>query len=197
MNGRPVSAGEYRPATLVELFDPPGDNQVPPTGERRWVSSSRLGRDHRRGRPSGRPSETARPAGSSHARIARLGTRALAFNGLQLMALSSRPIPTIVMTGFPDLVLEAETRQAGRAVPAQTNRPERPADARQGSAERPVVIRVSPGSPTLARTDPAGIDSTDAVHARQGGSAVSLNPRCPDCVQAGVFIEPPYRLWDR
>ena len=36
-----------------------------------------------------------------------------AFNGLQLIALSSRPIPTIVTTGFPDPVLEAEARQAG------------------------------------------------------------------------------------
>ena len=41
MNGRPVSAGEYRPATLVELFDPPGDNQVPPTGERRAMGYRR------------------------------------------------------------------------------------------------------------------------------------------------------------
>lgn len=36
-----------------------------------------------------------------------------AFNGLQLIAMSSRPIPAIVMTGFPDSVLEAEVRQAG------------------------------------------------------------------------------------
>ena len=36
-----------------------------------------------------------------------------AFNGLQLIAMSSRPIPTIVTTGFPDPVLEAEARQSG------------------------------------------------------------------------------------
>lgn len=36
-----------------------------------------------------------------------------AFNGLQLIAMSSRPIPAIVTTGFPDLVLEAEARQSG------------------------------------------------------------------------------------
>lgn len=36
-----------------------------------------------------------------------------AFNGLQLIATSSRPIPAIVTTGFPDLVLEAEARQSG------------------------------------------------------------------------------------
>ena len=36
-----------------------------------------------------------------------------AFNGLQLIAMSSRPIPAIVTTGFPDAVLEAEARQSG------------------------------------------------------------------------------------
>jgi DNA-binding response OmpR family regulator len=36
-----------------------------------------------------------------------------AFNGLQLIAMSSRPIPTIVTTGFPDPVLETEARQFG------------------------------------------------------------------------------------
>ena len=36
-----------------------------------------------------------------------------AFNGLQLIAMSSRPIPTIVTTGYPDPVLEAEARQSG------------------------------------------------------------------------------------
>ena len=41
MNGRPVSTDERRPATLIELFDPPGDNQPPPTGERRVMGSRR------------------------------------------------------------------------------------------------------------------------------------------------------------
>ncbi len=41
MNGRPVSVGEYRPATLVELFGPAGDNRVPPTGERRAMGYRR------------------------------------------------------------------------------------------------------------------------------------------------------------
>ena len=36
-----------------------------------------------------------------------------AFNGLQLLAMSPRPIPTIVTTGFPDPVLESEARQFG------------------------------------------------------------------------------------
>ena len=36
-----------------------------------------------------------------------------AFNGLQLIAMSPRPIPTIVTTGFPDPVLESEARQFG------------------------------------------------------------------------------------
>ena len=36
-----------------------------------------------------------------------------AFNGLQLIAMSPRPIPAIVTTGFPDPVLEAEARHAG------------------------------------------------------------------------------------
>ena len=36
-----------------------------------------------------------------------------AFNGLQLLAMSPRPIPAIVTTGFPDPVLEAEARQLG------------------------------------------------------------------------------------
>ena len=36
-----------------------------------------------------------------------------AFNGLQLIAMSPRPIPAIVTTGFPDSVLEAEARQLG------------------------------------------------------------------------------------
>jgi DNA-binding response OmpR family regulator len=36
-----------------------------------------------------------------------------AFNGLQLIAMSPRPIPTIVTTGFPDPVLETEARQLG------------------------------------------------------------------------------------
>jgi two-component system C4-dicarboxylate transport response regulator DctD len=35
------------------------------------------------------------------------------FNGLQLLLLSPRPIPTIIVTGFPDQVLEAEARRAG------------------------------------------------------------------------------------
>ena len=36
-----------------------------------------------------------------------------AFNGLQLIAMSPRPIPAIVTTGFPDPVLEAEALQLG------------------------------------------------------------------------------------
>lgn len=36
-----------------------------------------------------------------------------AFNGLQLLAMSPRRIPTIVTTGFPDPVLEAEALQLG------------------------------------------------------------------------------------
>ena len=36
-----------------------------------------------------------------------------AFNGLQLIAMSPRLVPTIVVTGFPDLVLEADARQLG------------------------------------------------------------------------------------
>ena len=35
------------------------------------------------------------------------------FNGLQLLLLKPRPIPTIIVTGFPDQVLEAEARRAG------------------------------------------------------------------------------------
>jgi DNA-binding response OmpR family regulator len=38
-----------------------------------------------------------------------------AFNGLQLIAMSRRPIPAIVTTGFPDPVLEAQARQCGAA----------------------------------------------------------------------------------
>ena len=36
-----------------------------------------------------------------------------AFNGLQLLAMGLRHIPAIVITGFPDPVLEAEARQLG------------------------------------------------------------------------------------
>jgi len=36
-----------------------------------------------------------------------------AFNGLQLLATNPNPIPAIVMTGFPDRVLEAEAQQLG------------------------------------------------------------------------------------
>jgi two-component system, response regulator RegA len=35
------------------------------------------------------------------------------FNGLQLVATNPWPIPTIVLTGFPDPVLEADARQLG------------------------------------------------------------------------------------
>jgi DNA-binding NtrC family response regulator len=35
------------------------------------------------------------------------------FNGLQLLLLSPQPIPTIIVTGFHDEVLEAEARRAG------------------------------------------------------------------------------------
>jgi DNA-binding response OmpR family regulator len=35
------------------------------------------------------------------------------FNGLQQLLLRTRPIPTIIITGFPDQVLEAEARRAG------------------------------------------------------------------------------------
>jgi DNA-binding response OmpR family regulator len=35
------------------------------------------------------------------------------FNGLQLLLLSPHPIPTIMVTGFHDEVLEAEARRAG------------------------------------------------------------------------------------
>jgi twitching motility two-component system response regulator PilH len=37
------------------------------------------------------------------------------FNGLQLLVLSPAPRPTIIVTGFPDAVLEAEARKAGAA----------------------------------------------------------------------------------
>ena len=35
------------------------------------------------------------------------------FNGLQLLLLSPQPIPTIIVTGFHDEVLEVEARRAG------------------------------------------------------------------------------------
>jgi DNA-binding response OmpR family regulator len=35
------------------------------------------------------------------------------FNGLQLVALSPRPVPTIIVTGYPDRVLEGEARRLG------------------------------------------------------------------------------------
>jgi DNA-binding response OmpR family regulator len=35
------------------------------------------------------------------------------FNGLQLVALSPRPVPAIIVTGFPDSVLEGEARRMG------------------------------------------------------------------------------------
>jgi DNA-binding response OmpR family regulator len=35
------------------------------------------------------------------------------FNGLQLLLMSPQPIPTIIVTGFHDQVLEAEARRAG------------------------------------------------------------------------------------
>jgi DNA-binding response OmpR family regulator len=35
------------------------------------------------------------------------------FNGLQLLLLSPQPVPTIIVTGFHDEVLEAEARKAG------------------------------------------------------------------------------------
>src|SRR5687767_15826667 len=35
------------------------------------------------------------------------------FNGLQLLHINPRPIPTIIVTGFPDDVLQAEARQLG------------------------------------------------------------------------------------
>jgi DNA-binding NtrC family response regulator len=35
------------------------------------------------------------------------------FNGLQLLIMSPRPIPTVVLTGFPDPVIAAEARQLG------------------------------------------------------------------------------------
>jgi DNA-binding NtrC family response regulator len=35
------------------------------------------------------------------------------FNGLQLLAMNPRAVPAIVMTGYPDPVLEAEARQLG------------------------------------------------------------------------------------
>jgi DNA-binding response OmpR family regulator len=35
------------------------------------------------------------------------------FNGLQLLLLSPQPVPTIIVTGFHDQVLEAEARRAG------------------------------------------------------------------------------------
>ena len=35
------------------------------------------------------------------------------FNGLQLLHVNPRPIPTIIVTGFPDDVLRAEARQLG------------------------------------------------------------------------------------
>jgi len=35
------------------------------------------------------------------------------FNGLQLLAMNPRGVPAIVMTGYPDPVLEADARQLG------------------------------------------------------------------------------------
>jgi DNA-binding NtrC family response regulator len=36
-----------------------------------------------------------------------------AFNGLQLLLTSPRPVPTIIMTGFADPVIEHEARRSG------------------------------------------------------------------------------------
>ena len=41
MNDRPDSAGENRPATLIDLFGPAGENRPPPTGERRMMGYRR------------------------------------------------------------------------------------------------------------------------------------------------------------
>jgi hypothetical protein len=41
MKDRPVSTGENRPTTLIDLFDPAGDSRPPSTGERRVMGYRR------------------------------------------------------------------------------------------------------------------------------------------------------------
>lgn len=57
--------------------------------------------------------EAKKALASEHPDLLLTDVRLGAFNGLQLLATNPNPIPAIVMTGFPDRVLEAEAQHLG------------------------------------------------------------------------------------
>ena len=98
------------------------------------------------------------------------------FNGLQLLLLSPRPIPTIIVTGFPDQVLEAEARRAGADYVAQPGgRPPTRFTLVESSARRAVFANPAHDFPQRILY---WLDDAGALHARvegpKGGKTVGM-----------------------
>ena len=100
------------------------------------------------------------------------------FNGLQLLHVNPRPIPTIVVTGFPDDVLQADARRLGAEYMVKPYESEEAARA-GGPAARPRAP--APRSPPrAAQADHGGSARGDQRRAgtsarrQRGGRAVQI-----------------------
>jgi FixJ family two-component response regulator len=130
-----------------------------------------------------------------------------AYNGLQLVATNPNPIPAIVMTGFPDRVLEAEARHLGAEfmikpiAPAElmamverklsgnatfeTVRPGRRWQRKRLASELPArvdqaavrIVDVSYGGVRFAADDPPGITLESTFQINIPGAAVWVKGR--------------------
>lgn len=100
-------------------------------------------------------------------------------NGLQLVATNPRPIPTIVITGYPDPTLEAEAHRLGAEF---LIKPWVPADFLRLIAEK--LSAITPARPVLARRWPRR-RVTKPVVARVGSSRA----RIVDVSYGGLCME--------
>ena len=86
--------------------------------------------------------EARRVIGASPPDLLITDIRLEAYNGLQLILNSPRRIPTIVITGFADPVLEAEARRGGAAYLVK---PVRPVELLEIVAEKLAASHSNPG----------------------------------------------------
>ena len=121
--------------------------QVPPrlsVAMFRCVSASRLGGQMRPDRVLIVDDDGATRRGTTPPDLLITDIRLDAYNGLQLILNSPHQIPTIVITGFADPVLEAEARRGGAAYLVK---PVQPRDLLALVGEKLAARHFSPGKP--------------------------------------------------
>ena len=140
------------------------------------------------------------------------------YNGLQLLATNPNPIPAIVLTGYPDRVLEAEAQHLGAefmlkpvtpsellaiverklsdSPPLETYHPARRWQRKQLTSELPAqvdqavvrIVDVSYGGVRFAADDPPGITPESTFQISVPSAAVSVKMRV-------IWQQPKDAIW--